>query len=81
MKQRYWFPRKPPGHGWGWGLPQTWQGWLVFGGYFLLLIAGSVWLLPERAFSYIALVFALSALLVYICAKKGEPPADFPKPR
>lgn len=74
MKQPYWFPRKPPGHGWGWGLPQTWQGWLVFGGYFLLLIAASVWLLPERASSYLALVLASSALLVCICAKKGEPP-------
>ena len=74
MTPKYWFPRKPPERGWGWGLPITWQGWLVFGGYFVLLIAASVWLLPDRALSYLGLVLALSALLVFICAKKGEPP-------
>lgn len=25
---RYWFPAKT--YGWGWGMPITWQGWLVF---------------------------------------------------
>ena len=24
---KYWFPAKR--YGWGWGLPGTWQGWLV----------------------------------------------------
>ncbi len=24
---KYWFPAKR--YGWGWGIPNTWQGWLV----------------------------------------------------
>jgi hypothetical protein len=24
----YWFPAKR--YGWGWGIPVTWQGWVVF---------------------------------------------------
>jgi hypothetical protein len=28
---RYWFPAKT--YGWGWGLPSTWEGWLVLVGY------------------------------------------------
>ena len=27
-EMRYWFPAKR--YGWGWGPPQTWQGWVVF---------------------------------------------------
>jgi len=73
---QYWFPRKPPGHGWGWGLPITWQGWVVFLGFFVLLIVGSVLILPDSPGYYIAYVFALAAVLIFICAKKGEPPGD-----
>ena len=77
MKPKYWFPAKPPSHGWGWGLPLTWQGWVVFIGFFVLLIAGSVLLLPEDAGLYAVCVAVLVALLVFICAKKGEPPGSF----
>ena len=28
LTPQYWFPAKT--YGWGWGLPITWQGWLVF---------------------------------------------------
>jgi len=71
---RYWFPRKPPGHGWGWGLPLTWQGWVVFLGFFVLLIVGAVLILPDSAFYFEAYVAGLCALLIFICVKKGEPP-------
>jgi hypothetical protein len=33
---RYWFPAKR--YGWGWGLPVTWQGWLV--AFIALTVAG-----------------------------------------
>lgn len=72
-KPAYWFPRKPPGHGWGWGLPLTWQGWVAFIGFYVLLIVGAVLILPHGAGYYLAWVFGLAALLVIICVIKGEP--------
>lgn len=78
MKPTYWFPAKPPERGWGWGLPQAWQGWVVFIGFFVLLVAGAVVLLPDRAGIYLVFVFVLAALLIFICSKKGEPPGAFP---
>ena len=74
MKPKYWFPAKPPERGWGWALPQAWQGWVVFIGFFVLLVAGAVVLLPHRGISFLVLVTVLVALLIFVCAKKGEPP-------
>jgi hypothetical protein len=42
----YWFPAKR--YGWGWGIPNTWQGWLVLAVFGALLAAGSVALPPGR---------------------------------
>lgn len=36
--KRYWFPAKK--YGWGWGMPATWQGWLVLGAYLALTLGG-----------------------------------------
>jgi hypothetical protein len=44
-ERKYWFPAKR--YGWGWGIPCTWQGWLVMAGFVGLLVAGS-FLLPPR---------------------------------
>jgi len=74
MEKKYWFPAKPPECGWGWGLPLTWQGWVVFTTYFLLLIGGALLLAPQHPAFYLAGVFVLSALLVAICWITGEPP-------
>jgi hypothetical protein len=41
----YWFPAKR--YGWGWGFPITWQGWLVFAAFFVLLALG-VFLFPPQ---------------------------------
>lgn len=30
----------PARNGWGWGLPQVWQGWAVLATFFVLLIGG-----------------------------------------
>ena len=35
---QYWFPAKR--YGWGWGFPMTWQGWVAFAGFLILLFAG-----------------------------------------
>lgn len=76
----YWFATRPPAHGWGWGAPLTWQGWVVLVGFFVLLIAGSVLVLPYGAGMYLAYVFVLSALLIFICAKKGGAAGRIPGP-
>ena len=71
---RYWFPAKR--HGWGWGLPSTWEGWLVFGGFLGAVLAGAVVLSLDPSFLvwYLAGTFTLTAVLLIVCWSKGEPP-------
>lgn len=71
---RYWFPAKR--YGWGWGLPITWQGWVVLALYFVLLALGT-WLLPPHANPHHFGIFlaVISGLLLWVCKLKGEPPA------
>ena len=69
----YWFPAKR--YGWGWCLPQRWQGWAVLAGY-AASIAATVALLPPTGheLGFVALVALLSAALTLICWFTGEPP-------
>lgn len=70
---RYWFPAKR--YGWGWGLPCTWQGWLVLVGYLGLMVGAARLCPPEKSMmGFAAAVLVLSAGLVAICWWKGEPP-------
>jgi hypothetical protein len=70
---RYWFPAKR--YGWGWGFPLRWQGWVVMPGYVVLLAAGAAFLNPAaRPLAFVAWVTSLSALLVVVCWRTGEPP-------
>lgn len=70
---RYWFPAKR--RGWGWGLPKTWEGWLVLLGYLLLAGAGTVLIDAQRHAGLLtAYLAAISVLLLAICWRKGEPP-------
>ncbi|MDH3493725.1 MAG: hypothetical protein OEM82_09260 [Acidobacteriota bacterium] len=72
-EENYWFPAKR--YGWGWGLPITWQGWMIFALYFVLLIAfGRVFPPAEKAELYAISVILLSSALVFVCWLKGEPP-------
>jgi len=71
-ERKYWFPAKR--YGWGWGIPNSWQGWLVliaFSGLFLL----GFFLFPPRANLglYLAYNAALCGLLIWVCWFKGEP--------
>ena len=45
-EREYWFPTKR--YGWGWGIPTTWQGWLVLAAFVVLLIIGSIVLPPGK---------------------------------
>ncbi len=71
---RYWFPAKR--YGWGWGLPITWQGWVAFGIFFALLIAGAFLFPPARGvFSFLVYTGAVTAVFSGVCYAKGEPPS------
>ena len=69
---RYWFPAKR--YGWGWGLPSTWEGWVVTVAFFALAVGGIIWFPPQHApIIFIAYMSALSLGLTAICWWKGEP--------
>jgi hypothetical protein len=72
-EHNYWFPAKR--YGWGWGIPSSWQGWLVLAVFAGLLVVGSFVFPPSTALgAYLAYAAVLSALLVGVCWLKGEPP-------
>lgn len=67
--QRYWFPAKR--YGWGWGFPRTWEGWTVILAFtaVVLIVAiaggGAVWRMP--------VILLATIVVLVICLKKGEP--------
>ena len=70
---RYWFAAKS--YGWGWGLPLTWEGWLVLLAYLTLLPLAVACFPPDRNMpGFLTSVFGLSGVLVAICWWTGEPP-------
>jgi len=70
---KYWFRAKR--FGWGWGLPITWQGWLVLVAFVGLIVVGALVFPPRKALAaYIIYVVVLSTALVGVCWWKGEPP-------
>lgn len=71
--KRYWFPAKAAGNGWGWGLPQVWQGWAVLVAFLVLLVAGVVALIPYGQLPVTLYACALGAVLIGVAAWKGEP--------
>lgn len=72
-EKQYWFPAKR--YGWGWGLPITWQGWVVFVGYIGALLAGACFVLPTCGVPMFATCAAvLTSVLIAICWVKGERP-------
>jgi hypothetical protein len=72
-RPRYWFPRKR--HGWGWGLPRCWQGWVVLVVYVLAMAVVMPFAMTHAGQSD-ALLFAasLTAVFLYVVYRKGEPP-------
>ena len=72
-KQKYWFPAKR--YGWGWGLPSSWQGWMVLATFLGLLAAGFFVFPPDGELAlYLAYIALLSVLFIAVCWLKGEPP-------
>ena len=69
---KYWFPAKR--YGWGWGLPRTWQGWVVIIS-FALLVVSAKFLFPSMhdLAARIVYLVAITLGLIAICWLKGEP--------
>jgi uncharacterized membrane protein YhaH (DUF805 family) len=69
---KYWFRAKR--YGWGWGLPISWQGWVVFIAYIGSVIAVSFVFPPERHKAlFICFIVLLSMIFIILCWVKGEP--------
>ena len=70
----YWFPAKR--HGWGWGPPSVWQGWVVLALFAIAVVVGAVTLLPSYgSFVFVAYAACLCVALVAVCWVKGERPS------
>ena len=69
--KKYWFPAKR--FGWGWSLPITWQGWLVFLVYIALITAALIFKPEEKLLLYLFIV-VITVMLIAVCWVKGEPP-------
>ena len=59
-----WFA--PQSHGYGTGLPISWQGWLLLIGFLLVAIVSGVILAPLNVFAYLALLIPLTVAFVLI---------------
>lgn len=69
----YWFPAKR--HGWGWSLPNTWQGWLVIFVYVAVVGALVYFVIPSgRPLLFYCCLVIATALLALTFFLKGEPP-------
>ncbi len=59
-------------HGWSWGLPVCWQGWMVLALFYLLLAcAGFLWM-PRHPAHFVLSCVVLCGLLLAVCYLKGE---------
>ena len=73
-REKYWFPAKR--FGWGWGPPSAWQGWAVLAGYVAAVAFVGVLFSPARHPTLFGVgILVLTGSLVFICFVKGEPPA------
>jgi hypothetical protein len=70
-KEKAWFPVKT--HGWGWGLPGRWQGWVVTIGFLVGMFAGTP-LVKISPLAYVGYTLVLAGIFIGICYWKGEKP-------
>jgi len=71
-ERKIWFPAKT--YGWGWGLPNCWQGWVVMGLWAMLLAGGAALLLPNHLGFFTTYEVVMVMALITICYLKGEKP-------
>lgn len=72
-QDKYWFPAKK--YGWGWGLPNRWQGRVVLAAYFALVLGGTRMLrMHGHVGPFVAYTVLITLVLLAICWRTGEPP-------
>ena len=71
MNEKYWFPAKR--YGWGWGPPSTWQGWLVVVVWLAAFVAVCRFLPPVSPLLLGAALLVVSIPLALVLRWKGEP--------
>jgi hypothetical protein len=69
---RYWFHAKR--YGWGWGMPASWQGWVVLVGWLAIVLSVSPLIATRSMPRFFVFILAMSVALIAICWIKGEPP-------
>lgn len=73
-QKKYWFPARR--YGWGWGIPNCWQGWAVFAAYAVLLALAWFWFPPdERVVAFLSGIGLVTAGFIAVLWLKGEPPS------
>ena len=71
--KKFWFRAKR--YGWGWGLPCSWQGWVVAAAFLLLVCGGAFFIKSGISLAvWVAYVIILTAIMIGICFLKGETP-------
>jgi hypothetical protein len=70
---RYWFPAKR--YGWGWGPPRRWQGWAVLLIWLTAIAVAALRLMPAHPAAFLGFNLVMVVVLLFICHAKGEPPA------
>lgn len=71
-RKKYWFRARK--YGWGWGLPDMWQGWVAYGLFVAALGVGAFLFPPlDRPVAFLIHVHAAVVILILICWLKGEP--------
>jgi hypothetical protein len=77
MNKKLWFRRKL--YGWGW-YPISWQGWAIIAVYAFLIafIFSSIDAVQHSnsdvLINFVPRLIILTAILIFICYKKGEKP-------
>jgi hypothetical protein len=72
MAEQYWFPAKR--YGFGWSLPQTWQGWVVLLAYLAVAALGLITFPPnQEPVVLVCFEVFIAVALVIVCWIKGEP--------
>ena len=66
----YWFPVKK--YGFGWGMPNCWQGWIVLLAFVVLTIAGRYMLHGRSVALIITYYTAATVVFLIVVYCKGE---------
>jgi hypothetical protein len=71
-EKQIWFPAKK--YGWGWGFPCAWQGWAVYGVWFVVLTGSAILVAPRSIGLFVAVSLVVNIAFFIVVALKGEKP-------